>query len=521
MLSSEIDSLTPPAALLALDELARAFTRTRVELDATQAQLRLLASIPDAGTFSWPDTSVPAVVVSPPLRKVLALAPECEVVHPDLLYGLMHADDVERVRAHIDEYFARGGAYTVDYRLCTPDGRERRARTYGEVVHEEGGVVSVFGLTSVVEHERELRLERELRRERTRADRHLLRVMRAGGVSTWDWNVSTGVLEVADLGTVFQAENRGELPGPWRRFVHADDADALAAALAALREPNRRVTFEGRFRLGDEDRRYLLRGCSKLSAADAVTAEGTLVDIEERARASQRLQRVNARLQRFGHAVAHDLQAPLRHIATFAGLLRADHGDRLDEDASALLDSIQRSGQRAQAMVADLLSYAARDGDGPDYAAVDLGALVASIREELASDPAAAAVTWIVDALPVVEADATQARVLFANLLSNAVKFSAGRSAPRVEVRYERPSAGEAAAGAAHVVTIRDNGVGFDEAEVAELFEPFRRGRNAASSAPGTGIGLSTVAEVARTHGWHIRTSGKAGEGASFRVLIV
>ena len=512
--------MSAPAVDLVLEELSNVYARTRAELDAARTQLRFLATVPDAGTFVWPDTSVPAVVVSPPLREVLAVAPECEAVHPELLFERMHPDDHARVRKHIDEHFARGGAYTVDYRLCTPDGRERRARTYGEVVHGEGGTTSVYGLTSVVEHERELRLARELRRERTRAERRLLRVMRAGGVCTWEWNVSTGALEVADLGTVFQGEHRGALPGPWRRFVHPDDADALAAALAPLREPDRRIGFEGRFRLGDEYCHYLLRGRSSRSAAEAVTAVGTLVDVDERVRATQRLERVNARLKRFGHAVAHDLQAPLRHIAAFAELVSAEHGERLDAESAELIDSIRRSGQRAHAMVADLLTYAERDGEHLDVDDVDLNALVASIREEFGADPAAAAATWAVDELPVVVADATQARELLANLLSNAVKFSAGQPAPRVEVCSEAPTPAEAAAGVAHVVVVRDNGVGFDEDEAAELFAPFHRGRGAEACAPGTGIGLSTVAEVAAAHGWRIRAEGKKGEGATFRVLM-
>ena len=504
---------------LAIEALAKEFARTRSELDATQAQLRCLASAPDAGTYVWPDTSVPAVIVSPPLRRVLGVDPGREAVHPELLFELMHVDDVPGVRATIDERLERGGSFAVDYRLRTRDGRQRRAHTYGEVVRHDDGTASVHGLTSIVDRGREVRLERELRFERDRSARRLTRVMRDGGVSAWDWNLHTGALEVTGVGVVFETDRAGESPGPWRRFVHEDDAAGLGDALEALREPGGSVTFEGRFRPGGDYGYSLLRGRDKRSATGAVVAAGTLVDVDERVRATQKLRRANERLERFSHAVAHDLKAPLRHIDAFASLLEADHGARLDADARALLDSVRRSGRRAFAMVEELLAYAQADGGALDYVSVDLNALVASIREELDGD--GERVTWVIDELPAVEADETQARMLFENLISNAVKFSAARPAPRVEVRHERPTAAEAAAGAREVVIVRDNGVGFAQADAAKLFEPFWRSGRTGAQAPGTGIGLSTVADVAAAHGWLIRSSGAAGAGAEFRVLIV
>ena len=232
------------------------------------------------------------------------------------------------------------------------------------------------------------------------------------------------------------------------------------------------------------------------------------------------LERVNARLLRFSYAAAHDLQAPLRHIGAFAQLLEEEHGGRLDANGRELLGSVRRSGQRAHALVTELLAYAKADGDALDYREVDLNALVASIREELSGTAAEASVSWVVGELPVIYGDATRTRMLLENLVSNAVKFSAAVAQPRIAVYREAPSAQEALVGVEHVVVVRDNGIGFPQEDAARLFEMFWRGERVGERAAGTGIGLSTVAEVAAAHGWRIRVKGTEGEGAEFRVLM-
>ena len=647
--------LPPPSAIgrggAAFTALTEAFVRTRTELEAARAQLRAVATLPDAGTWVWADAGVPVVYVSPELRAVLGIDPAREVVRPDDVFALVHPDDLPRVRAAIDGRLARGGVFTVEYRLRSPDGGERHARTFGEVSLHADRAPSVHGLTSLIDHERELRRERDVSALR------LARVMRDGNVSTWTWDIAAGALAIdgpdglRESGPTPDAAPDAEGGGPWAAFVHAGDAAALAAALTDLRSaPGTRLTFEGRFRLNGHYCHCLLRGRAEVGPAGGLTAAGTLVDIDDRRRAEARaeaaaerfglviasartgmyewpdaraealhlddsalrllgydraavtptvswfrglihaddretaaghlaealrrggraavtyrirfadgedryveasatvqadaagpgghrvvgalidvhertlaqleLERANARLGRFSHVVAHDLQAPLRHIDAFGALLEADHGSALDPDARGLIASVRRAGQRAHAMVAELLAYAQADGGALHLTPVDLNAVVASIREELWGGDGAHDVSWSVGALPTVSADATQARMLFENLLSNAVKFSARRPAPRVEVLREDPSPAEAAAGAEHALLVRDNGIGFAQADADKLFGAFYRSAAGTGQASGLGIGLSTVAAVAAAHGWRIRAEGAEGAGATFRILI-
>ncbi len=110
--------------------------------------------------------------------------------------------------------------------------------------------------------------------------------------------------------------------------------------------------------------------------------------------------------------------------------------------------------------------------------------------------------------LPDLQADPALVRQVFANLLANAIKFSGGAERPRVEVGATRASDGSA------VFHVRDNGVGFTEAQVRELFVPFRRLH--AERFEGHGIGLTIVRRIVERHGGRLWAEGKPGQGATF-----
>ena len=309
----------------------------------------------------------------------------------------------------------------------------------------------------------------------------------------------------------------------FRDLVHDDDRATVEAHLAAAIAQGGQSAATYRVRFATGDYRYVEASAYvQLDAAGpgGHRVVGALMDVHERVLAQQRLERANARLQRFSHVAAHDLQAPLRHIGAFGEALVEDHGAELPPQARGLLASMQRASRRAHAMVTELLAYAQVDGGALHYRRVDLAAVVTSVREELTGQAGAHQLAWAIGPLPTVEADATQARMLFENLLSNALKFSAGQPAPRVEVWREAPTPEEAATGARHVILVRDNGIGFAQADAPRLFEAFWRSAAAPGQAAGTGLGLSTVAAVVAAHGWGIRAEGAEGEGAVFRVVM-
>ncbi|MCM2303743.1 MAG: ATP-binding protein, partial [Elusimicrobia bacterium] len=139
---------------------------------------------------------------------------------------------------------------------------------------------------------------------------------------------------------------------------------------------------------------------------------------------------------------------------------------------------------------------------------VDLGELVAEVREELRADCGGRNIVWDVRPLPVVRGDRVLLRQVLVNLLSNAIKYTGVRLEARIRIRARRGERGT-------VVAVHDNGVGFDPLKAGRLFEPFQR-LESGRTFPGSGIGLAIVARIAARHGGRTWAEARPGRWASF-----
>jgi signal transduction histidine kinase len=221
----------------------------------------------------------------------------------------------------------------------------------------------------------------------------------------------------------------------------------------------------------------------------------------ERARAvleeqAVELQRSNAELEQFAYVASHDLQEPLRKVASFVGMLRRRYEGQLDERADQYIAYAVDGAERMQQLINDLLAFSrVGHGDAPRRD-VDLdGALqeaVANLDEPIAATGAR------VDAepLPHVRGDRSLLVALWQNLVANAVKF-AGDEPPYVRISVRRD-------GALHHFTVEDNGIGVEPRHAERIFAIFQRlhGRD---DYPGTGIGLALCRKIVEHHGGEMR----------------
>jgi light-regulated signal transduction histidine kinase (bacteriophytochrome) len=245
---------------------------------------------------------------------------------------------------------------------------------------------------------------------------------------------------------------------------------------------------------------------------------GTVLDITERksaeeslARHAAQLARSNAELQRFAYVASHDLQEPLRTVASFAQLLAERCRGKLDAEADQCIDFVVAGAKRMQMLISDLLSYS-RLGTGemvrvPTRCEAVLTAALANLTTAI--NEAGAQVTH--DPLPVVDGDETQLCRVFQNLVGNALKFH-GTDAPRVHVSAERGT-GE------WRFSVRDNGIGIEPAYAEQVFMVFRR-LHAAAKYPGTGIGLAISKRIVERLGGRIWVESKLAQGATFWFTI-
>jgi len=225
-------------------------------------------------------------------------------------------------------------------------------------------------------------------------------------------------------------------------------------------------------------------------------------------RRTQQLMRCNDELDAFARQVAHEIRTPIGQIATIAQLLleRSD-GER---DLHSWLQMQLAATRQMDDTVQGLLSLARSSLASLHVQEIDLSALCDALRIELApSQPRRAPVEWRIQAGMRMRGCLEQVTVLMRNLLSNAVKYTRDVERPWVSVSAVLDG----------VVTVQDNGAGFDSARAARLFQPFGRLHDGREF-EGIGLGLSIVKRIVDRHDGWIRASARDGGGASFEFSL-
>jgi light-regulated signal transduction histidine kinase (bacteriophytochrome) len=236
--------------------------------------------------------------------------------------------------------------------------------------------------------------------------------------------------------------------------------------------------------------------------------EAARAQVERQAR---ELSRSNAELEQFAYVASHDLQEPLRKIASFCEALQRRYGGRLDARADQYIEFAVDGARRMQALIDDLLTFS-RVGSGkqakellPLREALDAAtsALAGSIEQSGAEVSAGE--------LPRVEGDRALLGSLFQNLISNAVKFR-GASPPRVRIEARRR-------GKEWEVSCADNGIGVDAEQSERIFLIFQR-LHPRQAYEGSGIGLSLARKIVEHHGGRIWLDASYEGGACFRFTL-
>jgi PAS domain S-box-containing protein len=253
---------------------------------------------------------------------------------------------------------------------------------------------------------------------------------------------------------------------------------------------------------------------------------GSIVDISERKRAVEEIQRLNAELElrvrqrtaqleaanrdleSFTYSVSHDLRAPLRHVDGFSRILIDEFGGELPPGARAHVDRIRKATAHMGHLVDDLLNLARIGRGALKVIPTDLNQVLGETIAGLEADARGRDVDWRIGPLPTVECDPGLMRQVFSNLLANALKFTRPREKAVIEV-------GEVHTAGGAEIFVRDNGVGFAMKYADKLFQVFQR-LHGEEEFEGTGVGLAIVHRILQKHGGTIRAESSPGSGAAF-----
>jgi signal transduction histidine kinase len=238
-------------------------------------------------------------------------------------------------------------------------------------------------------------------------------------------------------------------------------------------------------------------------------------------RLERELRLARTELDAFTRAVSHDLRAPLRHLGAYAQILREDlpepqlalvlpHLDRISEAARLMgqqIDGLMRLAQVGQAHL--------------QPASLDVGALAKAVYTDLRRQPGpdatagpdARAIDWqVASDIPPLLADAALVREALAQVLANAIKFTRPRSQASISLSGQWGDGG-------CVLTLADNGVGFEPTQQARLFQPFSR-LHSSKAFEGLGLGLAITRKIIERHGGQIEASGVPNGGCRVSIRL-
>lgn len=227
----------------------------------------------------------------------------------------------------------------------------------------------------------------------------------------------------------------------------------------------------------------------------------------------EKLRQSNAELENFALLASHDLQEPLRKIMSFSEMLETKHSPSLSKDGADYLKRIQRSVKRMRTYIDDILAYASLDQVNASYETVDLNLIAHEVIGDLDANNPSTDNTVTVNELPEIEAHPSQMQRLFMNLISNGLKFHKDNESPYVSISSKKIS------DSFWEISVKDNGIGFDEKFSERIFKPLER-LHSATAYEGTGMGLAICKKIVTDHGGKITVTSAPGEGATFIVTL-
>lgn len=254
---------------------------------------------------------------------------------------------------------------------------------------------------------------------------------------------------------------------------------------------------------------------------------GTCTDIHEQktitekleslvADRTKELQRSNEDLQQFAHVASHDLKEPVRKIKTFTSRLEEYLDGQLDESASKFIGRIHVAADRMFNMIDGVLMYSKINANLQKATLVDLNDVIKNIETDLEVSLQNTNGEIHYNDLPKLEGALVLLYQLFYNLINNSIKFAKKTTPPRITITSKIIVENQRATA---LITVEDNGIGFEDEQSIQIFETFTR-LNSKDSYEGTGLGLSLCKKIVERHGGTITAMGRPYAGAVFTIKL-
>ena len=530
--------------------------RKLIELRSQIAEDQLQLSIEAAQLGTWDFNLLTGELLFSDRAKQLFWLPLSAHVDYAVFLQTLHPDDREPTDRVVQAVLQPGssGHYHCEYRAVGPDaGQLRWIRSNGQVFFNEHGLAyrfigTVIDITAAKENETLLQqrveeqtqeLTRQAHQLRTTLDASLNSIIAMTAIRDPDGTIVDFRMDTANKAVV--------------QSLFKTPEELIGQTLLTLFPGNKDNGFFDFYagvvntgQSGQTTQYYIdsvgLEGWFEVSAVkqDGDSVVITFNNITDRKRnelvaqeqaselkaANAELKRSNESLQQFAHIASHDLQEPLRRIQSFSDLLQSQFADNLSDGEKDMVRRIQRSAGRMQLLIKDLLFYSQLSIRQEAFVVVSLTDVLTDVLSDLELSITEKQATVSVAPLPSILGNASRLRQLFQNLLANALKFAPAGTAPLIKIDSvaAQPDAlpqslQDNSDQTFWLITVADNGIGFDVRYKDRIFTPFQRLHSPVNYS-GTGIGLAICQRVAQNHGGIIDVDSQVGRGSVFKVFL-
>lgn len=341
--------------------------------------------------------------------------------------------------------------------------------------------------------------------------------VRGSGALLYDWDPATDAIvyggAVEQITGYTPEELDGNLADWTGRLIHPDDRETftqeIARVIASGDEAHvsfRLLRKDGSVRTVEDDG-YFRRD----PQGEVTRMVGFVRDVTERrqaeqdlARSNEELRRSNAELEQFAYIASHDLQAPIRVVTSFAGVIDRRYGTQLDERGRLYLRQIVDNGEHMKRLVDDLLAFSRVHTERRELLPVDTEQVFDTVASRLQTP----GVIVVRGDLPVVWADAQQLDQLLQNLISNGLKYRREGVTPHIHISAHQE-------GELWRFAVSDNGIGIEPQYYERIFVIFQR-LHGRETYEGTGIGLAVCKKIVERHGGQLWLESTPGQGSTF-----
>jgi PAS domain S-box-containing protein len=520
--------------VLARNKLQEAENRSRLAIEAARM-----------GTFDW-DLQNQQFISSERLVEIFGYHDAEFITHQDLINRFHPEDKPIRDEAVNNSYSL--GSLKYEARIIWPDKSVHWINVYGKIFSDEDkNILRMYG-TVVDITPQKIALEEIKESE---AKFRLLANAMPQLIWTTDNNgnlnyFNQAVYDFSGLGFE-ELKNRG-----WLSIVHPDELKENIRKWFESVETGNEFLFEHRFRNFKGEYHWQLSRAipQKDDQGNIQMWIGTSTDIQEQKHFMQELERnviertqslnyanltlkqtvaeleqTNAELASFNYIASHDLQEPLRKIIAFSKRIEDVEQKSLSTTSKDYFNRIILAASRMQNLIDAFLSYSQTNNVRAAFETTDFNKVLQEVKNDFTEAFEQKNIKLEIQCLPVLMAIPIQINQLFTNLIGNAIKYSRVDVSPIIEIAAGEVAGSdvpfEGANNGIHYwkISIRDNGIGFDQKYENQIFELFQRLHSRQEYA-GTGIGLAICKKIMRNHQGFISAAGQAGTGAVFSMYF-